>query len=54
MGIVLGAKVTFMEFVVNNLIPVTIGNTIAGVCIVAFSYSCMHGSLLAPKPATAA
>lgn len=28
MGIVLGAKVSFTEFLVNNLLPVTLGNTL--------------------------
>ncbi|GFH32433.1 low co2 inducible protein A, partial [Haematococcus lacustris] len=30
MGMVLGAKVTFSEFMLNNLLPVTLGNTLGG------------------------
>ena len=43
-GIALGAKVTFTDFLVKNLIPVTIGNTIAGVFFVAVLYSLIFGS----------
>jgi formate/nitrite transporter FocA (FNT family) len=34
-GIALGAKVTVTDFLMKNLLPVTIGNTIAGVLCVA-------------------
>ncbi len=56
MGIVLGAKVTFSEFLLNNLLPVTLGNTLAGVVLVGTAFAFIHGSLgkkPAPPPAAA-
>lgn len=50
----LGAPVTVSEFVFNNLIPVTIGNTIAGALCMATTYAYIYGSLGKPKPAPAA
>ncbi|KAG1655259.1 hypothetical protein FOA52_009816 [Chlamydomonas sp. UWO 241] len=44
LGIALGAKVTMADFVINNLIPVTIGNTIAGVVCMAFVYAVTFGA----------
>lgn len=44
-GMSLGANVTTYEFLVNNLIPVTIGNTIAGATFVGTAYSLAYGSL---------
>lgn len=51
MGMVLGAKVSFNEFLWNNLLPVTLGNTIGGVIFVATAFAFIHGSLGKPKPA---
>jgi formate/nitrite transporter len=45
MGMVLGAKVSISDFIINNLIPVTIGNTIAGTVFMALTYSMCFGSL---------
>lgn len=45
LGIMLGANVTFAKFVTANLIPVTIGNTIAGVFLVAMLQSFVYGKL---------
>jgi len=50
-GILLGAKVTFAEFVVNNLIPVTIGNILAGVVGTSFLYAATFGVWAKPKGA---
>ena len=44
-GMSLGANVTTYEFLVNNLIPVTIGNTIAGATFVGTAYSLAYGGL---------
>jgi formate/nitrite transporter FocA (FNT family) len=44
-GIALGAKVTVADFLMKNLLPVTIGNTIAGVLCVAVLNSLLYGSL---------
>jgi len=38
LGIFLGAKVTWMQFFVNNLIPVTLGNIVGGAIFVAMAY----------------
>ncbi len=45
MGIVLGAKVTFSQFLWNNLLPVTLGNTIGGFVFVGTAFAFIHGSL---------
>ena len=44
-GMSLGANVTTYEFLVNNLIPVTLGNTVAGATFVGTAYSLAYGSL---------
>jgi len=44
MGIVLGAEVTWAQFFMNNLLPVTLGNIVAGVVLVATSYAMCFGS----------
>ena len=38
MGMFLGAEVGIGAFVLNNLLPVTIGNIIGGACVVPFAY----------------
>lgn len=43
MGILLGAQVTWFDAVFRNLIPVSIGNAIAGVCIVALTFALSYG-----------
>lgn len=54
LGMMLGAEVTWSQFFFNNLIPVTLGNTIAGVLMMAIAYSISFGSLgKSAKPATA-
>lgn len=54
LGIVLGAKVTFNEFLWNNLLPVTLGNTIGGFVFVGTAFAFIHGSLGKKKVATPA
>ena len=44
-GMSLGANVTTQEFLVNNLIPVTIGNTLSGALFVGTAYSLAYGRL---------
>ncbi|GIL83216.1 hypothetical protein Vretifemale_12072 [Volvox reticuliferus] len=54
LGMMLGANVTWGQFFFNNLLPVTLGNTIAGVIMMAVAYSVSFGSLgKADKLATA-
>lgn len=45
LGIIAGANVTMGQFLVNNLIPVTLGNIFAGTVLVATMYSLIYGSL---------
>lgn len=45
LGIIVGANVTMGEFVLKNLIPVTLGNIFAGVVLVSTVYSIIYGSL---------
>lgn len=45
MGLVLGANITWKQVFMNNLIPVSIGNTIAGTMLMAGVYSLAFGSL---------
>lgn len=45
MGIALGAPVTLGEFIVKNIIPVTIGNTIGGAVCVGLAFCCVYGKL---------
>ena len=48
-GIMNGAKVSFVDFLVKNLLPVTLGNIVGGTVFVALAYSAVYGSLLTPK-----
>jgi formate/nitrite transporter FocA (FNT family) len=41
-GMLLGAKVTVSQFLLNNLLPVTLGNTFAGVVFVAGALGFLH------------
>lgn len=53
-GMALGADVTPTQFIINNLIPVTLGNILAGAVLVATYYSLCFGALgkkLEPSPA---
>ena len=43
LGIALGANVTYGQFLVANLLPVTLGNTVAGVACLGLSYSLLYG-----------
>ena len=43
MGLFQGAEVTWKMIFMNNLLPVTIGNTIAGAIFMAGSYALMYG-----------
>lgn len=45
LGIAMGAKVTFAQFLVNNLLPVTLGNIIGGFVFVGAAFGFLHGSL---------
>jgi len=45
LGIAAGADVSWMDAVMKNILPVTIGNIIAGAIFVAASNSYMHGKL---------
>lgn len=45
-GILLGAPVNYKQFVLNNLVPVTLGNMFAGIVYIAGAYSAAFGSLL--------
>ncbi|KAL6766578.1 hypothetical protein ACKKBG_A36605 [Auxenochlorella protothecoides x Auxenochlorella symbiontica] len=57
LGILAGADVNMRDFVLRNLIPVTLGNIFAGVVCVATLYSLLYGALgdriMGKKPATA-
>ena len=44
-GMALGANITTWDIVFNNLIPVTLGNTLAGTLLVGGSYSLAYGAL---------
>lgn len=44
-GILLGAPVTISDFLIKNLLPVTLGNVIAGVVFLALISSIVYGSL---------
>ena len=41
----LGANITTWDILFNNLIPVTLGNTLAGTLLVGGSYSLAYGAL---------
>ena len=44
-ALLLGAKLTVKDVIIKNLIPVLIGNAIAGAFVVAGSYSYQYGKL---------
>ena len=44
-GWALGANITPQDILFSNLIPVTLGNTLAGTVLVAGSYSLAYGAL---------
>ena len=43
LGIALGAEVSFTHFLTANLLPVTLGNTVAGVACMGLTYSLLYG-----------
>ena len=45
LGLLQGAKVSVADVVLKNMIPVTIGNAIAGALVVAAGYSYAFGNL---------
>ena len=45
LGIAAGADISVMDTIVKNVIPVTIGNIIAGAVVFAASYSYLYGAL---------
>ena len=45
LGIIVGANVTMGQFIVKNLIPVTLANIFAGAVLVAGVYSVVYGAL---------
>jgi formate/nitrite transporter FocA (FNT family) len=45
LGIMSGAAVTWKTFLLRNLLPVTLGNIVGGVCAVAAAYSYVYGKL---------
>lgn len=45
LGMNAGAEVSAMDVIMKNVVPVTIGNTIAGAIVFAASYSYMYGKL---------
>jgi len=45
LGVAAGAEVSVMDMVVRNIVPVTIGNILAGAVIFAGSYSYLYGAL---------
>lgn len=47
LGILMGAEVTWKQFLVNNLIPVTLGNIFGGAIMVAGMYTLVYGN---PSP----
>ncbi|KAK9811204.1 hypothetical protein WJX73_010339 [Symbiochloris irregularis] len=46
MGMACGADISASQFLLGNLLPVTLGNMVAGSLFVATSYSCVYGTLL--------
>lgn len=46
MGIMLGSKLPIKDFLLNNLLPVTLGNIVGGAVCVGSSYACIHGTVL--------
>jgi formate/nitrite transporter FocA (FNT family) len=53
MGILLGAQVTWQDALVRNLIPVCVGNAIAGVFIVALTFALSYGRFGRQVPCSA-
>ncbi len=45
LGIVLGAPIAPLSFLLNNLIPVTLGNIVGGTLCCSLSYACGFGSV---------
>ena len=45
MGMVLGAPVTTADFLLRNLLPVTLGNIVGGAVCMATAYSFCYGRL---------
>ena len=45
LGKAAGAEVSTMDWVMKNVVPVTIGNIIAGAGVFAASYSYLYGAL---------
>ena len=45
LGIAAGADISVMDTIVKNVIPVTLGNIIAGAVVFAASYSYLYGKL---------
>lgn len=54
LGIASGAPVSVGQFLLGNLLPVTLGNVVAGAACMAGSYSFAFGALGKPRPAAAA
>ena len=54
LGIVQGAPVSWGAFLTNNLLPVTLGNTLAGVLCMAAAYCACFGAAGNKPAATAA
>jgi formate transporter len=46
LGMMRGGTMTTMDFLMKNLLPVTLGNIVGGAICVGLSYSCIHGSFL--------
>merc|ERR1712014_396640 len=44
-GLLAGAPITIWDAIVKNMIPVTIGNAIAGSAVIAGGLSLLHGRL---------
>ena len=42
-GMLAGAKITWSQFIVNNLIPVTLGNIVGGAIFVAGAHYIAYG-----------
>ena len=45
MGMILGAPVTVSDFLLRNLLPVTLGNIVGGALCMATAYSLCYGRL---------
>lgn len=43
-GIFAAGEVTWSQFFLNNLLPVTLGNKVAGALFVACAYSLVYGA----------